>query len=305
MVDMKGIMQSMHEAIQKNKLFGDLLTTEDREFLMQHGLVKTATPGEILCQQNQQDDRVFIILNGRVEVTEEVNGEKVKLGELYAGELFGEISALFMMPRIATVTVMVPSVVLEIPGEVLEELIEKVPVIRDAVFLRYRDRTMDTALRAVPVFAGLEEDDLKELAENASLMGGRKGEVIIKEGEPGDALYIINYGLARVTITIDGMSLNLALLRAGDYFGERAILTGQPRAASVAALTQFEAIRLDSQEFLAFIKDRPSVRDAFDAVASERHTQTQQHRHMLESSEDIENVLQEIQDSMLNMRTLH
>jgi CRP-like cAMP-binding protein len=305
MVDIKGIMESMHDAIQKNNLFGDLLTTADREFLMQHGVIRTAAPGEILCRQNQQDNRVFIILNGRVEVTEMVSGEQVKLGELHAGELFGEISALFMMPRIATVTVLVPSVLLEIPGEVLEELIDKVPVIRDAVFQRYRERTLETALRAVPVFSGLGEDDLKALAENASLMGGRKDEVIIKEGEQGDALYIMNYGLARVYITIDGMSLNLALLRPGDYFGERAILTDAPRAASVASLTQFEAIRLDSRDFLDFIAARPSLRDAFDQVANERHSQTQQHRHMLESAEDIENVLKEIHDSMLNLRTLH
>jgi|GEM_PF-6917051 len=161
MVNHSAILSSVHEAMQNNPLFGDLLTAGDREFLMNRGMVRPATPGTILCHQNQRDNRVFIVINGTVEVSERVNGSTIPLGNLGTGELFGEISALFMIPRIATVTVTKPSVFLEIPGEALEELIQKVPVVRDAVLQRYRNRTLQTALSAVHGFGPLSKNRWK------------------------------------------------------------------------------------------------------------------------------------------------
>jgi len=295
MVNHSAILSSVHEAMQNNPLFGDLLTAGDREFLMNRGMVRPATPGTILCHQNQRDNRVFIVINGTVEVSERVNGSTIPLGNLGTGELFGEISALFMIPRIATVTVTKPSVFLEIPGEALEELIQKVPVVRDAVLQRYRNRTLQTALSAVHGFGPLSKESLEELCDKASILTFRKDDLVIKEGEQGDALYIINYGVARVHINLAGKGINLALLRTGDYFGERSLLTGAPRAASISALTQMEVVRLGCEEFLEFIQKYPHVRDNFDLVAYERHEQTKVARTTPETRDDIQGILTEIQ----------
>ncbi|GMR07518.1 MAG: hypothetical protein BMS9Abin26_0521 [Gammaproteobacteria bacterium] len=297
MVDINAILDSVRKAVQENALFGDLLTSEDREFLMKNGLVRTAPKGTVLCKQAQRDQRVFIIITGSVDVTETLNGKKIILGQLGTGEIFGEIGALFMTPRIATVTTTKDSVLLEIPGGILEELINSSDSIRDAVYKRYRERTLRTALRSVVIFSHLNDDAINSLSDEASLLTARKGEVILKEGEQGDAMYIIRSGQVRVYIsTMGGRELNLALLYSGDYFGEQAMLTGAPRTASVAALEHVEAVRIGRAEFLKFIQDNDSVRERIDSVARERTEKSEAARYMPETAEAIDKVLQSIND---------
>ncbi len=295
MADTHVILNSMHKAMQKNPIFGDLLSTQDREYLLTRGTIKAVRPGEILCKQYQRDTSVYMLINGAVEVTEEVQNNTISLGKLYSGEVFGEIAALFMMPRIATVTVIKPSVVLEIPGEVLGELVERVPVLRDAVFERYRDRTINTAFKSVPIFSSLPEEAIREMGNAATIVTAKKGDHLINEGEQGDALYIINYGVARVYTNQEGAELNLALLRAGDYFGEWSLLSGAPRAASVAAVTQMELVRLGCEEFLDFIRKYPNIRESIDLVAHERKNRTEFARSAPESSQDVQTILSEIE----------
>jgi ATP-binding cassette subfamily B protein len=236
-----------------------------------------------------------MLINGAVEVTEEVQNTTISLGKLYSGEVFGEIGALFMTPRIATVTVIKPSVVLEIPGEVLGELVEQVSALRDAVFERYRDRTINTALKSVRIFSSLPDDAIASMGHAATIITAKKGEHVINEGEPGDALYILNYGVARVFTSQKGSELNLALLRAGDYFGEWSLLTGAPRAASVAAVTQLELVRVGCEEFLDFIREFPNIRESIDLVAHERKNRTEFARSAPESSQDVQTILSEIE----------
>lgn len=300
MPDINIILNSMHRAMQKNPIFGDLMSQKDREYLLQRGTIRVVEVGTVLCKQYTRDDRVFILINGAVEVTEESQKEKVSLGKLYSGEVFGEIAALFMMPRIATVTVIKPSVVLEIPGEVLGDLLEKVPVLRNAVFERYHHRSIQTALKSVSIFNSMDEEGFIEMGDASSLVTAKKGEILIREGELGDALFIINYGVARVYTPVEESELNLALLRAGDYFGEWSLLTGAPRAASVAAVTQMELVRLGCKEFLDFIRQYPNIRESIDLVAHERKSRTEHARTRPESEHDVQFVLKEIEQILIN-----
>jgi len=299
MPDKNVILDSMHHAMQKNPIFGDLLTHEDREYLLERGTINVVDKGTVLCRQYQRDRKVFVLINGAVEVTEEVHDKTVTLGKLYSGEVFGEIAALFMIPRIATVTVLKLSVVLEIEGDVLGDLIDRVPVLREAVFDRYHHRTIQTALKSVGIFSSLSNDELDTVAKAASLVTARKGERLIHEGELGDSLFIITYGVARVYTTVDGADLNLALLRPGDYFGEWSLLTGAPRAASVAAVTQMELVRLGCEEFLDFIRQYPCIRESIDLMAHERKQRTDYARTRPESENDVQTILGEIEQILI------
>ncbi len=290
-----GILEAMHEALDANVAFSDLLSTGDRQFLLDHGVVRRALPGERLCEQNQRDNRVYIIVVGEVEVTESVDGDVVHLASLGRGELFGEIAALFNSPRVSTVTVTRPSVLLELPGEVLDVLIHRLPALRDAVVERYRHRLTETALRAVPLFNGLDGDALQALEAQTALLSIPPGSHILEEGEPGEALFVIVFGLARVFHTVDAEPINLAVLRPGDYFGEWSLLTGAPCAATVSALTQTQVLRIDCRSFLDFIQNNPEVRDRIDQVAHNRHVQTTAEVPMAGSAAERDRLLAEIE----------
>lgn len=302
MSTVNGILDTLHRGIRNIPNFGELLSTRDREFLLEHSVVRVARPGEVLCQQYQRDNSVFILIVGHAEVTEEVQGKTVSLGRLAQGELFGEISALLRVPRIATVKVVAPSVLLEFPGEALLALIDGIPAIRDAVIRRYWKRMLHTALCSTPLLSPLCGEPLDRLIEEAAIASFPKGAVIVKQGEAADALYVINYGMVRVYHEVDGRHLNLAILKPGDYFGEWSLITGAPKEATVCALTQVETVCLDRATFHDLMQRYPDVWQSIDLVAHNRHRQTLHAGKAPVSREQIHAMLAEIEAVLREQR---
>lgn len=289
------IMDAVGRAMDSDAAFGDLLTVEQRQFLLDRGVVRSVLPGEVLCEYGQRGDRVFILVFGEVEVSKTDSGQSVVLAHLRQGEIFGEISALYNSPRVSTVTVSKPSVLLEIPGDILTQVVDQNRLLRTAIIQRYKTRITQTALRGIASLRYLSDEALECLIERSSLVDIPEGTQIVEEGESGDAIYVIIYGSAKVTHNFGGSQINLALLRAGDYFGEWSILTGAPRAASVTAVTPLEAVRLDCDLFLDFIKDNPEVRDRIDLDAHNRHEITLQFGELPATSERADSMVNNIE----------
>ena len=290
------IMDAVERAMDSETAFGDLLTVEQRQFLLDRGVVRSVLPGEILCEYGQQGDRAFILVFGEVEVSKVSDGQSVVLAHLGQGEIFGEISALYHSPRVSSVTVSKPTVLLEIPGDTLSRVVDQNTLLRTAIIQRYKSRITRTALRGISSLRYLSDDALQILIERSSLVGVPEGNSIVEEGEAGDALYVLIYGTAKVTHNFAGTQINLALLRAGDYFGEWSILTGAPRAATVTAITPVEVVRLDCELFLEFIKDNPEVRDRIDLDAHNRHELTLQVGELPATPERAEFMLNNIEN---------
>lgn len=264
------VIAAVENAVASHQLFGDLLTSVEKEFLLDRGIVRSVAPGIRLCRQHQRDDRVYILVVGEVEASSGEDTAKTHIASIKQGELFGEIAALFGMPRICDITVTRPSVVLEIPSSVLRSIIEARAPLRDAVMQRFRERITETALRAVPLFRYLPDDSMKQLVESATLVGAPAGSILIEEGEVGDAFYVIVYGNLRVSHDVNGRHLNLALLHPGDFFGEWSLLTGAPRAATVSALVQTELVVIERSAFLDIMQLHPEIRDRIDLEAHNR-----------------------------------
>lgn len=95
------------------------------------------------------------------------------------------------------------------------------------------ERTV-TALSTINLFEGIDPRGLREIAAIASEESHRLGEVIFKEGDTGGALYMILEGKVRVSREVSGMGEEaLAVLSAGDAFGEMALIDDFPRSADV------------------------------------------------------------------------
>lgn len=95
------------------------------------------------------------------------------------------------------------------------------------------ERTV-TALSTINLFEGIDSSGLRDIAAIASEESHRLGEVIFKEGDTGGALYMILEGKVRVSRQVSGMGEEaLAVLGAGDAFGEMALIDEFPRSADV------------------------------------------------------------------------
>lgn len=86
----------------------------------------------------------------------------------------------------------------------------------------------------------------------------RRGETIIRQGEPGDCMYVIQSGQAEVIQSRDGQEIRLAVLGEQDVFGEMAISRTERRSATVRAMTDVRALTVDKKIFLRRVREDPS-----------------------------------------------
>ena len=97
----------------------------------------------------------------------------------------------------------------------------------------------------------------------------RDGEVIIRQGDPGDCMYVIQEGKAEVLRETNGIEVQLAVLNEGDFFGEMAIFDHEVRSATVRAAGEVRVLTIDKRTFLRRITEDPSV--AFRIVEKMSH----------------------------------
>lgn len=87
----------------------------------------------------------------------------------------------------------------------------------------------------------------------------KAGEFLFREGDAGDAMYIIQDGQVEIVTSARGRERRLALLEDGDFFGEMALLEGQPRVASARAVTPCELMRIDAATFDQMARHNPEI----------------------------------------------
>ncbi len=114
-------------------------------------------------------------------------------------------------------------------------------------------------LRKIPMFANIEPAKLKLLAFTSERLSYANGEVLFRQGEPGDAAFLIIKGEADVTIETETGPLIVATLGDHDFVGEIAILCDVPRTATVTARSDLEALRIKKELFFRLIGEFPEI----------------------------------------------
>ena len=109
---------------------------------------------------------------------------------------------------------------------------------------------MEFILRKITIFAGLEDPALSLLMSRARQTTAPADGVIVREGEPGNQLYLIVSGSVRICKRFGRTDqVELARLNPGDFFGEMCILETLPRAATVQAVAETSLYALPSLAF--------------------------------------------------------
>lgn len=119
----------------------------------------------------------------------------------------------------------------------------------------------------VPMFAGLESATIREIARVLKPRLAVPDEVLVRRGEPGDAMYFLSSGAVEVHVPGQHPGIQLG---SGEFFGEMALLSGDRRSADVVALGYCNLLVLTARDF-ARLRDRhPGLRDHIGQVASSR-----------------------------------
>jgi rhodanese-related sulfurtransferase len=112
------------------------------------------------------------------------------------------------------------------------------------------DRSWIRKMRHIMAFKNMPPANIKSLLERMETLLVQEGDVIVKQGEPGDYYYVLTEGTAQVTRTIE-----LAQLEAGNSFGEEALVSGSVRNASVTMTSDGMLMRLSKENFNELLKD--------------------------------------------------
>ncbi len=120
-------------------------------------------------------------------------------------------------------------------------------------------------LRAAPFLAVLPPYDLERLARRATWINVPPGTAVFRQGDPGSVFYLV--GAGELTVTVDGLT-NAEPMRAGDAFGEIALLRSVPRTATVRSTTPSRMLTIQSQDFLAAVTGSPDGRKIASEVAA-------------------------------------
>jgi CRP-like cAMP-binding protein len=117
-----------------------------------------------------------------------------------------------------------------------------------------------------------------------------RGEALTKQGAEAHWLYIIIEGKAEVQVAVDGKSERVASLGEGNFFGEMGMMTGQPRRATVTALTDMVCYRLDKDAFQEIMNRRPEIAEDISHILARR-------------SVELEAVREELSEEAIRLRT--
>jgi CRP-like cAMP-binding protein/Fe-S-cluster-containing hydrogenase component 2 len=169
------------------------------------------------------------------------------------------MSCMSSAPRAATVLAETDAVVLSVPRHTFMKVYgdRKCAAFKALVDAQYRDRALANHLSTVSLFRGVKEGVLKRIAGVAELVVAEKGEPIVKEGDPGDAFFLVRTGHAKVT---RGEEI-VAWLCENSFFGEIALIEDQPRGSTVAAMDRMDLVRIAKGPFLALLDEFPDVRE--------------------------------------------
>lgn len=129
-------------------------------------------------------------------------------------------------------------------------------------------------LRRVPLFAGVDPTKLKLLAFTSDRVNYGAGEVLFRQGDAGDAAYVVLTGRADILVEAPGGQIKVAEVENNAIVGEIAILCDVSRTATVKATTNVEALRISKEHFLKLLTDFPEMTIEIMRVLASRLSRT-------------------------------
>jgi small-conductance mechanosensitive channel/CRP-like cAMP-binding protein len=162
------------------------------------------------------------------------------------------------------------SISISVPGRRVE-----MHEISESSEARRKSRAIEERLEAISkieLLASISPDDLASLADRAKSALFAPGEVVIRQGDTGDTMFVVLRGELVVRVGPSGKETEAARLTAGAFFGEMSLLTGDKRTATVAAVTSCELLVIDHEAFRAILSAHPAIAETISAKVVERQT---------------------------------
>ncbi|XP_022098772.1 cAMP-dependent protein kinase type II regulatory subunit-like isoform X2 [Acanthaster planci] len=224
----------------KNILLFRALEKEQMQEVLDAMFEKRTQPDEHIIDQDDDGDNFYVIDSGMYDIF--VNGNKV--GSYNNTGSFGELALMYNTPRAATIVATTPGSLWALDRSSFRRI-----VLKNAAKKR---KMYESLLENVSMLKSLEPYERMNLADALETKTYSDGECIIAQGDEADGCYFIENGSVRITMKNKDdptKEKQIATYNAGQYFGELALITNNPRAASVYACGDVRCAFLDVNAF--------------------------------------------------------
>ena len=271
------------ELLRKIPILNSLNNDElQRVIDMPGNLVMPYASHEIVFAENETADCMYILLEGAVDVRiASPGGREVTIATLKTGDFFGEQA---LMPgatgrRNATVRALTTCKIYRVSAQTVTEGMAKSA---DVALSGRPGQASDTdrvrmLLRSVRLFRSLSARDMERVGEWTKLTSYNEGDIIVRQHELGDSLYVVLEGAVEVFVMDDdGKLVVLGRLSPGHYFGEQALLAGGSgrRNANVRADAPTTLVQVAKRYMQAILNRDNKLSLALDAVGEAQRQKT-------------------------------
>ncbi|XP_063242250.1 cAMP-dependent protein kinase type II regulatory subunit [Bacillus rossius redtenbacheri] len=235
--------QRLAESVKNIFLFRTL-DKEQTQNVLDAMFEKKVISDEYIIRQGDDGDNFYVIESGVYEVyVQSEHDQEPKHIHTYDNVgSFGELALMYNMPRAATVKAVSAGSLWAMDRMTFRRIVLK---------SAFRKRKMyEQLIDSVPMLKALQPYERMSLADALLPRVYSDGELIIKQGDSADGMYFVEDGLVQITVlNDDGREVEVSRVEKGGYFGELALVTHKPRAASVYAVGTVKLAFLDVEAF--------------------------------------------------------
>jgi CRP-like cAMP-binding protein/tRNA A-37 threonylcarbamoyl transferase component Bud32 len=230
-------IQFIDTSLVDNFIFASL-SLKERRLLIDAMVMETLPAGTVIIKQGEVGDFFYVVDEGHVSFA--VDGNHV--GACGRGGSFGELALLYNCPRAATCLANTTCRVWKVDQRTFRHML--------ANNTASQQKDIHDVLRKVPFLSELDESNMLRISDALTSVTFPEGERIINKGDVGEVFYILREGKVKVHDIGFGDSKYVDQeIGPGDWFGERALLTGDARSAHVTAITNCTTLCLSRETF--------------------------------------------------------
>lgn len=223
------------------------LEAKDLEIVIGAMDEKRFKSGEDVITQGDKGDCLFFVENGNLDCYKQFSKgtEPVLVKKYQPGDSFGELALLYNAPRAATIRA--------VSDEVITWMLDRETfnhIVRDAA--QKKREKYENFLKKVEILSTIDSYEIMQISDAIKSATYQKDDYIIREGEMGDVFYILEEGECVATKTLEPGKPDTIIkdYGVGDYFGERALIKGEPRYANIIVKSDIaKVISLDRTSF--------------------------------------------------------
>ncbi len=227
------------------------LPPEARQALASHLTEQTFPMHARVLEEGEPADRLFLIEEGEVEVSIRTPEGRAPLSRLAEGEMFGEIGILLpSRRRTARVTALKPLNTSSLRSRHLSEVLDQYPEAKEILLEAVEHALVRSFVKCTQPFECLTPERLQQFEKKLKRANFAAGTAVFKQGEAGDACYLVRSGVAEVVRDEASGPRVVARLEAGEIVGEAALLTSTPRDASLMAVEDLQLLALHRNDLI-------------------------------------------------------